>query len=142
MQIINSLRDAAQHYVIEISEQQLYVYTQSGLTLYTKILEDVFRHKLSDYLPGRVLPISPNPPADFASLINLEFNDIKKLVKPGSRKRFQAMARLRSFAIVEASLGGSRSQPGESELSKLAGRIRKGNTWQKIFPGISRLSKA
>ena len=139
VQIINSLRDAAQHYVIEISEQQLYVYTQSGLTLYTEILEDVFRHKLSDYLPGRVLPVSPNPPADFASLINLEFNDIKKLVKPGSRKRFQAMARLRSFAIVEASLGGSRSQPGENELSKLAGRIRKGNTWQKIFPGISRL---
>src|SRR3972149_3238784 len=42
IQIINSLRDAAQHYVVDVSEQQLYLYTQSGLTLFDKILKDVF----------------------------------------------------------------------------------------------------
>src|SRR5690242_18800911 len=30
IQIINSLRDAAQHFVVDLSEQQLYVYLQSG----------------------------------------------------------------------------------------------------------------
>ncbi len=34
VQIVNSLRDAAQHYLLELSEQQLYIYTQGGLTLY------------------------------------------------------------------------------------------------------------
>lgn len=139
IQIINSLRDAAQHYVIEISEQQLYVYTQSGITLYAKILHEVFRQKLSNYFPDRVLPISLNPPSDFVDLMNVEFKDIKKLVRPSSRQQLQAKAKLRSFVIVEASLSGSRLQPGENELNKLVERIKKGDGWQKIFPGITRL---
>lgn len=139
VQIINSLRDAAQHYVVEVSEQQLYTYTQAGLTLFDKILRDVFGHKLSDHLPQRVLPVSSDPPRDFESLMDIEFEDIRNLVTPGSRKRFQARAKLRAFAIIEASLGGSRSQPGESELRKLAERVSKGENWHDIFPGIKRL---
>jgi hypothetical protein len=139
VQIINSLRDAAQHYVVEVSENQLYIYTQAGITLFDKILHDFFGHKISDYLPKRVLPVASNPPKDFESLMNVEFEDIKQLVTPGSRKRLQAQAKLRSFAIIEASLGGSRSQPGENELSKLANRLSRGENWQDIFPGIRRL---
>ncbi len=139
VQIINSLRDAAQHYFVEISEQQLYTYTQSGLTLFDKVLKNVFDQKLTDHFPERVLPLSSNPPNDFKSLMDVEFEDIKHLVKPGSRKQLQARAKLRSFAIVEASLGGNRSQPGEGELRKLAERVSKGEDWQGIFPGIKRL---
>jgi len=123
IQIINSLRDAAQHYIVDMSEQQLYTYTQSGLTLFDKLLQDVFGKKLTDYLPDRVLPVSSNPPTDFGTLMEIEFEDIKRLVAPKSRKRFQARAKLRSFAIVEASLSGSRLQPGESDLGKLATRV-------------------
>lgn len=139
VQIINTLRDAAQHYVVEISEQQLYIYAQAGLTLFDKILRNVFGYKLYDYLPERVLPVSSNPPKDFGSLMDVEFEDIKKLVTPGSRKRFKARAKLRSFAIIEESLDGSHSQPGESELRKLTERVSKGENWQDIFPGIKRL---
>ena len=139
VQIINTLRDAAQHYVVDISEQQLYVYTQAGLTLFDKLLRSVFRRKLSDYFPQCVLPVSTNPPTDFASLMEVEFEHIKNLVKPGLRKRFQARAKLRSFAIIEASLAGSCSQPPEYELRKLAERVSKGETWEDIFPGIKRL---
>lgn len=139
VQIINSLRDAAQHYIVEVSEQQLYLYAQAGLTLFDKFLRDVFARKLTDYLPERVLPLSSNPPQGFSELMDVEFSDIKKLVKPGSRKRFQARAKLRAFATIEDSLGGSRSQPSEAELSKLARRVAKGEGWQKMFPGIRRL---
>lgn len=139
VQVINTLRDAAQHYVVEISEQQLYIYTQAGLTLFDKLLHNVFGRKLSDYLPQRVLPVSASPPRDLGSLMDVEFEDIKNLVKPGSRKRFQARAKLRPFAIIEASLGGSYSQPPEYELRKLAERVSKGDNWQDIFPGIKRL---
>ncbi len=33
VQLVNALRDAAQHYLVEISENQLYLYTQAGVTL-------------------------------------------------------------------------------------------------------------
>jgi hypothetical protein len=140
IQIINSLRDAAQHYIVEVSEQQLYIYTQSALTLFDKILRDVFQKKLIDYLPERVLPVSSTPPSDFASLMTVELDDIKQLLAPNSRRRFEARAKLRSFAIIEASLGGSRFQPSEGELEKLAQRIARGDAWQDIFPGIKRLA--
>jgi hypothetical protein len=140
IQIINSLRDAAQHYIVDISEQQLYIYTQSGLTLFDKLLHDIFDKKLIDYLPDRILPVSSNPPMDFGSLMEIEFEDIKRLVAPRSRKRFQERAKLRSFAIVEASLSGNRLQPGENDLGKLETKVRNGETWQTIFPAINRLT--
>jgi hypothetical protein len=139
IQIINSLRDAAQHYIIDISEQQLYTYIQSGLTLFDKLLRIVFDQKLTDYLPERVLPISSNPPKDFGELMDIEFEDTKRLVIPRARKKFEARAKLRSLAIVEASLDGIHSQPSERELEKLVSRVSTGENWQDIFPGINRL---
>lgn len=139
IQIINSLRDAAQHYIVDISEQQLYLYAQAGLTLFGKILHDAFDHELTDHLPQRVLPVSTTPPKDFEAIINAEFEDIKQLVAPGQRKRLQARAKLRALAIIEASLGGVRSQPPESELGRLVARIIKGETWPDLFPGVATL---
>jgi hypothetical protein len=139
IQVINSLRDAAQHYLLEISEQQLYIYTQGGLTLYDTIVKNVFGESLKDHLPNRVLPISTDPPKDLFVVIDTEFKDIKALLAPGSRKRLDAQARIRTLQIVEESLGGSRSQPGEPELRRLARDISKGKEWQDIFPGIASL---
>jgi len=140
IQIINSLRDAAQHYFVEVSEQQLYLYSQAGLTLFDKILRNVFSQRLTDHLPDRVLPISTNPPQDLGTLLTVEFEDIRTLVTPGSRKHLKARARLRALAIIEASLGGSRSQPSETELGRLVRRVMKGEGWRTIFPGVARLN--
>ena len=140
IQIVNSLRDAAQHYIVEVSEQQLYIYTQSALTLFDRILRNVFSRKLVDYLPERVLPVSSTPPEDFGVLMSIELNDIKKLLAPGSRRHFDANTKLRSFAIIEASLSGSRLQPTDGELQKLGQRITRGDPWEDIFPGIKRLA--
>jgi len=140
VQIVNSLRDAAQHYVVEVSENQLYIYTQASLTLFDRLLRDVFKRKLVDYMPERVIPVSATPPTDLGDLMDLEFAEIRKLLKPKSRKRFEARARLRSFAIIESSLGGSRLQPGESELEAISRRISKRQRWKDIFPGIKRLT--
>lgn len=139
IQIINSLRDAAQHYLVDVSEQQLYLYTQAGVTLYTELIEKVFQSKLYDYLPERVLPVSTSPPQDLHVLVASEFQTIKDLVKPGARKNIQAREKLRSLAIVEASLGGVRSQPSESELGKMLKEVRTGKTWKEVFPGIASL---
>jgi hypothetical protein len=139
VQMINSLRDAAQHYILEISEEQLYLHTQAGLTLFRDLLRGVFDVELHEYLPHRVMPISSSPPRDLGALVTAEFEDIKALVAPGSRQRLHAMARLRALQIMEDSLGGSRSQPGEADLKRVIRGIHAGRSWQELFPGVASL---
>ena len=139
VQMINNLRDAAQHHIIDISEQELYVFAQAGLTLFSKLLQEVFSTELGEYVPHRVLPVSTEPPKEFLSIVKMKFEEVKALVAPGARKRLRARARLRSLAVIEAALEGRRSQPTEVELGRLIGRIRNGETCGQIFPGVCQL---
>jgi len=139
IQIVNSLRDAAQHDIVELSEQELYMYSQAGITLYADILQSVFQSSLKSYLPDRVLPISTEPPRDLHAMIECDFRIIRELVRPHSRKQLQAKAKLKTLAIVESSLGGVRSQPSEFEVKKLIGEVRSGKDWKELFPGIASL---
>jgi hypothetical protein len=139
IQIINSLRDAAQHYMVHVSEQQLYLYAQASVTLYSDLLSSVFSSSLADHLPERVLPASTKPPRDLHAVVKAEFDDVKTLVAPGSRRHLEARAKLRALAVIEASLNGVRSQPGEAELEKVVSRMKAGESWQKLFPSVATL---
>lgn len=140
IQVINSLRDAAQHYMLEVSEEQLYLYAQAGLTLFADLLGSVFSSSLAEHVPSRVLPVATRPPRDLHAIVKAEFEDVKDLVAPGSRRHIEARAKLRAIAVVEASLSGVRSQPGDSELEKVVARIKNGDSWQKLFPGVASLA--
>jgi len=142
IQIVNSLRDAAQHYMLELSEQQLYLYAQAGVTLYSDLLTSVFQWNLRDHVPERVLPVCTSVPKDLQTLVKAEFDDIKNLVAPKSRKMLQARAKVRALAVVEASLIGIRSQPGEGELNTILRKVRAGDSWRELFPGIASLELA
>jgi hypothetical protein len=139
LQTINALRDAAQHYLLEISEQQLYLHTQAGVTLFADVLEQVFEEPLGEHLPGRVLPVSVSPPRDLAALMASEIDEISALLEPGRRRRVEARARARSLAIMEAAVRGERVQPGRGDLDKLLNRITTGEDWTAIFPGVASL---
>jgi len=139
VQIINSLRDAAQHDVVELSEQELYLHAQAGVTLFRGILSRVFAEKLSDHVPERVLPVSPNPPPDLHTMIEADFEKIIQQLQRYSRDQVEAKAKLKALAIVESSLSGVRSQPSELEVNALARKVKEGKTWQELFPGISTL---
>lgn len=52
LQTINGLRDAAHHHLLDISEGQLYVHMQSGVTLFRDLLKQVFGQELRTYLPN------------------------------------------------------------------------------------------
>ena len=54
LQMINSLRDAAQHHLLDISEPHLYIQAQAGLSLFRDIFKTVFGDDMKAYLPGRV----------------------------------------------------------------------------------------
>ena len=139
LQMINSLRDSAEHYLLDIKEEQFYMHVQSGVTLFGDVLSKVFRMKLSDYLPSRVLPISIKPPTDLFSLIDGGIADIMKLIKTTQRKRSEAKHKLRPIAIMENSIAGDSTQPSDGDLRKIIKKLAAGEDWQNLFPGVASL---
>jgi hypothetical protein len=140
LQALNTLRDAAQHYMVELADDHLYVHAQSAVTLFGRLTKEVFGRALVDVIPRRILPVCAKVPSGIESMFDIEFADIKRLVAPGSRRRLDAKARLRSMAILQASLDGKRSQPSDGELDRIVKRINKGEDWRAIFPGVTTLT--
>ena len=137
LQTINGLRDAAQHHLLDISEGQLYVHVQSGLTLFRDLLKAVFKQDLLSHLPTRVLPVSTSPPTTLATLFEYEVEEIKKLLRPGKRRTVEAMARLRPLAIMDATIQGEKGQPSDTELRRIGKDVSSGKAWADIFKGAS-----
>lgn len=137
LQTINTLRDAAQHHLLDISERQLYLHIQSGVTLFQDLLRSVFNQELATRLPTRVLPVSTSPPTDLAMLFDSEVSEIKKLLKPGRRRRLDALARLRPLAILDATIRGEKQQPSDADLRRIGNEVLKGRAWTDIFPGAA-----
>jgi hypothetical protein len=140
LQSINGLRDAAQHYTLEMSEQHLYFQAQAGLTLFRDIARDVFNVELKTQLPVRVLPLSTTPPVDIQAFFDTEVEEIRNLLQPNSRKKLEAIEKLRSLAIMENSIQGNEYQPSNAELKRLARLLVQGSASNQLFPGVSTLS--
>jgi uncharacterized protein DUF3644 len=139
IQMINAQRDAAQHYLLEISEQQLYLHAQTGVTLYADILKSVFRVALLDFMPERVLPVSAKPLTDLGALMKGEVAHIRALLRPKKRMKVEAAARARALAIMEGSVQGERVQPTSSDLNAILKQIGRGKSWDRVFPGVAGL---
>jgi hypothetical protein len=137
LQALNGWRDAAQHYLLDLSEQQLYLASQGAVTLFDDLLKDVFGDSLRAHVPERVLPVSTSPPHDIDLLLDNEFTVISGLIQPGSRRLTDAKARLRPIAILDAATAGSDHQPTEKELDAHVRSLRAGSTWRDLFPGVA-----
>ena len=137
LQALHNLRDAAQHYLIDLSEQHLYIHAQAGLTLFRDLLRVVFKKKLNASLPPRVLPISTTPPTDLATIFEQEAKEVQKLLGPGKRRRTEAMAKLRGLVIVDDAMLGSQIQPTDKDLRQRSEFIKNKNDWHEIFHGVA-----
>ena len=137
LQVVNGLRDAAQHHLLDISEGQLYIHAQSSVTLFRDILRRVFEQELSDHVPGRVLPISTLAPTDLVTLFEHESSEVQKLLQPGLRRRVEAHARIRPLAILDAAIRGEKGQPSTRELDRIGQRIAAGEDWAKVFVSVA-----
>jgi hypothetical protein len=142
LQSINRLRDAAQHDLLDVSEGQLYIQVQAGVTLFRDLLHGVFTKDLRQLLPARILPISTSPPTDLLVLFEREIGEIRKLLRPGSRRRLEAHSRLRPLQILDASLRGSKDQPSPADLNRLGKAILAGAAWEAFFPGVAAVDMA
>lgn len=137
LQTINGLRDAAQHHLLDISEGQLYVHVQSGVTLFRDLLKKVFNEDLVTHLPIRVLPVSTSPPTTLATLFESEVEEIKRLLRPGKRCQIEVMARLRPLAILDSTIQGEKGQPSDGDLRRMSKDLLAGKTWVDAFKGAS-----
>ena len=140
LQAINGQRDAAHHYLIDLSEHQLYLYSQAGVTLFRDIHDDVFDNALIVDLPERVLPVSTTAPKDLAALFDKEIAEIKDLMAPGTRRKMDAIAKARGLAVLEGAINGDYEQPGDYELKKLCERLTAERDWSKVFPGVASIN--
>lgn len=140
LQTINGQRDAAQHYLVDMSEHQLYFYAQAGVTLFRSIHDEIFDEKLLLELPERVLPISTTAPRDLAALFDKEIEEIKDLLAPGTRKKMDAVAKARSLAVLESTVNGDYEQPSDRELEKVCKRLADGEAWPSVFPGVASIN--
>ena len=139
LQTINGLRDAAQHHLLDISEGQLYLHVQSGVTLFRDLLKSVFGQELANHLPTRVLPISTSPPTNLETLFDSEVDEVKKLLRPGRRRRIEASAKLRPLAILDGAIRGEKGQPSERTLGQLGKDVLAGRAWDDVFKGAAAL---
>lgn len=137
LQSINSLRDAAQHHIVYVSEQHLYIHCQAGLTLFSELLERNFSTRLGIKLPERVLPLSTRPPTNLVALFEHELEEIQVLLHPGKRRKLEAMSRLRGLAIVDSAMRGEKLQPSDSDLAQIIEQIQVNKPWNQIFPGVA-----
>jgi hypothetical protein len=137
LQTVNGLRDAAQHHLLDISEEQFYLHVQAGVTLFRDLLKTVFRQDLSILLPGRVLPISTIAPTDISTLFDSKISEIKKLLSPKRRRRTEAYAQLRPLAIFDATIRGEKLQPSADELKTKSDALVTGKSWKEVFPGAA-----
>lgn len=142
LQTINGLRDAAQHHLLDISEGQLYIHVQSGVTLFRDLLKAVFGRDLAHLLPTRVLPVSTSPPTNLATLFDSEVGEIKQLLQPGRRRRLEAVARLRPLAILDATIRGEKGQPTDSDLQRIGREVTRGKAWADLFQGVAAIEIA
>ena len=137
LRALNSLRDAAQHYLLDLSEQHFYIHGQSGFTLFRDVYRSVFAKDLNAQLPARVLPISTTPPTDIVTVFEDEMKEIQRLLRPGRRQQVEARAKLRGLAIVDGAIHGEVLQPTDGELSEHGNSVASGKQWHKVFPGVA-----
>jgi len=137
LQTVNGLRDAAQHHFLEITEGQLYVHAQAGVTLFRDLLKSVFGQDLVEHLPCRVLPLATVPPTDLETLFDSEIEEIRKLLGPGRRRRIEADARLRPLAILDSAIKGEKGQPSVRALGRIGKQLKDGTHWHDVFEGVA-----
>lgn len=139
LRALNTLRDGEQHHYVEVAEESLYLLAQGSFSAFRAIYREVFEDDLRSHLPERVLPISTMPPEDLESVFQHEVEAVRKLLQPGTRRRYQALARLKSLAIIEGALEGEVDPPTDYALGKLAEEVRANRAFEDMFPGVAAL---
>ena len=59
------------------------------------------------------------------------------MLRPGKRRRIEALARLRPLAILDDTIHGEKGQPSDSDLRRIGEAVTAGNSWDDVFKGVA-----
>ncbi|MFC0487158.1 hypothetical protein [Sinomonas atrocyanea] len=140
IRVLDSLRDAEQHWHIVVEEGLLYLNIRAAVTLFDSLLGRVFDERLADHLPPRVLPISSEPPQSLDLLVDREYERIAGLLKPGRKASAEAMGRIRALLATEALADPDAAEISEADVRRVARGVREGKERQQVFPKLTGFS--
>lgn len=141
LRALDAMRDDEQHWLTEVDEGLLYLHARAGVTLFDDILFKVFGERFADHLPLRVLPISVEPPQDFVTLVDREYEVIKALLQPGRRAGSNANARIRALLAMEAHVHPE-TKVSVTDVNRVARGVREGKTRGQVFPRLGQVGAA
>lgn len=137
---LSTVRDAAQHSIVELSEQELFLHSRVALEVFDRLLSKEFDRKLADYFPSRVLPISTEPPASIELLVDSRVKQIGELLKPGRRKTESARSKIRPLLAMDLAAAGEARTPTPLEVDRAAKRLKEGRHWEDVLPNLASLT--
>ena len=138
LRTIDALRDAEQHWLIVVPEEVLYLHARGFITTFDDLLKRTLDDALADHLPGRVLPISTQPPLGFDLLVDREFGQVRELLKPGKRQRDEARGRIRTLLAMESHVVDG-VDVSEADIDRVEKAIRGGKLRPAVFPRLASL---
>lgn len=141
LRAINAMRNDEQHWFNIVPEQLLYLHARAGVTLFDELLQRVFGEYLASSVPGRVLPLSVDPPRDLAVVLDEEYSQIAALLQPGRRAGHEARARLRTLLAMEAHVDPD-AQVSDKDVTRVERGIRENNPRDQVFPRLDEIATA
>lgn len=139
IRVVDAMRDQAQHWMIVIPEDALYINSRALITTIDEVLQGHFEDTLSDNLPLRVLPLSTQPIPDFDVLVNREYDQIRELLAPGRRARDEARGRISALLAMEAHASETVSV-SQRDLDRIEDAIRNDTPVAQVFPRLMTLA--
>lgn len=139
IRVIVAMRDQAQHWMIVVPEDALYINARALITTLDEILTGHFEDTLADNLPVRVLPLSTQALPDFLMLVNREYAQIRDLLAPGRRARSEARGRITALLAMEAHVSEDVAV-SKRDLDRIEEAVKVGTPVEQVFPRLMTLA--
>lgn len=136
---INTMRNQAQHWMIVVPEDTLYINARALITVLDEVLTEHFGDTLADNLPVRVLPLSTQAPSDFLMMVNREYTQIRELLAPGRRARDEARGRITALLAMEAHVS-EEVAVSKRDLDRIEEAIKDNASVEQVFPRLMTLT--
>jgi len=139
IRVIDAMRDQAQHWMIVVPEDALYINARALITTLDEILNGHFEDSLADNLPVRVLPLSTKVLPDFFMMVNREYSQIRELLAPGRRARDEARGRITALLAMEAHVS-EEVAVSKRDLDRIEEAIKVDTPIELVFPRLMTLA--
>lgn len=139
IRVIDAMRDQAQHWMIVVPEDALYINARALITVLDELLNQHFQDSLADNLPIRVLPLSTQALPDFMMLVNREYEQIRELLAPRRRARDEARGRIAALLAMEAHVS-EEVAVSKRDLDRIEEAIKGDTPVERVFPRLMTLA--